>query len=204
MSAAEAPSPVQAAVAGLAIVWRPLRELQPYIHNARRHPDRQIAKLRNSLKRFGWTTALGVAGSELVTGHGRLAAALELAQRDETIPHAPDKWLAPTVDLSHLSEPDRRAYRIADNRIATDAGWDVDLLRIELKALEATGFDLALTGFVQADLGILLGAKQDANRQRLQAGMKYQVIVECDTEQAQADLVERLRAEGITCKPMML
>jgi len=131
----------------------------PYARNARTHTPIQLQKLRASLARFGWTTPMLTAGNAMIAGHARLAAAIAMRDAGEPIPNNPDPSRGPTIDLSHLSVADRRAYVVADNRLALDAGWDMELLRAEFDDLKLGGYDLAATGFDAGEIGdILKGA----------------------------------------------
>lgn len=137
----------------LEIVYRPLKELEPYANNARAHTPAQIEKLRASLVRFGWANPMLVAGKQMIAGHARLKAAIAMAEAGQKIARHDDPWVGPTVDLSHLSVAERRAYVLADNRLAEEAIWDHDLLRIEFEALAVEpSFDLTLTGFNSAEI----------------------------------------------------
>lgn len=112
-------------------------DLIPYARNSRTHSDAQIAKLAASIKEFGFLNPVIVDGyNGIIAGHGRILAAQKLGLE-----------AVPTIEADHLTEAQRRAYIIADNRLALDAGWDDELLRIELGDLDAEGFDLSLTGF---------------------------------------------------------
>ena len=118
----------------------PTDSLIPYVRNARTHSPAQVDKIAASIREFGFLNPIITDGqSGIVAGHGRVMAAQKLGL--DTLP---------TIDAAHLTEAQRRAYVLADNRTALDAGWDNDLLKIELQDLDAAGFDLALTGF---DLG---------------------------------------------------
>ena len=122
--------------------------LAPYARNARTHSDEQVAQIAASIREFGWTNPILVDGTNgVIAGHGRLLAARKLGLTE-----------VPVIELVHLSETQKRAYVIADNRLAEAAGWDDDLLRVELADLRADGFDLALTGFDAAELDTLLTA----------------------------------------------
>src|SRR6266511_3862755 len=124
----------------------PVARLKPYAKNARTHSDDQIAKIAASLVEFGWTAPVMVADDgEIVAGHGRLLAAQHLGLNE-----------VPIIRLSHLTPEQVRAYRIANNRLSELSGWDDELLAAELHALNAAGFDLALTGFEAEDLDRLL------------------------------------------------
>ena len=112
-------------------------DLIPYARNSRTHSDAQVAKLAASIKEFGFLNPVIVDGENgIIAGHGRILAAQKLGLE-----------AVPTIEADHLTEAQRRAYVIADNRLALDAGWDDELLRIELGDLDAEGFDLSLTGF---------------------------------------------------------
>src|SRR5947208_3215933 len=114
-----------------------VRSLRPYPHNARRHSKGQIKQIADSITRFGFNNPVLIADNgEIVAGHGRLAAAKLLGL--ETVP---------TLRLSHLTEAERRAYVIADNKLALNAGWDRGMLAIELQGLIDLDFDVELTGF---------------------------------------------------------
>lgn len=122
-------------------------ELVPYQNNPRTHSDAQIVKIVRSIEQFGFTNPILTDGDAgVIAGHGRLIAAMKLGL--ETVP---------TIELKHLTAAQRRAYVIADNRLAEDAGWDDDLLRLELGDLRDMGFDLDLTGFDPMEIDKLFG-----------------------------------------------
>ena len=130
----------------------PLDRLVPYARNARTHSDEQIAQIAASMVEFGWTNPILVdAAGNVIAGHGRLLAAAQLGL-DE----------APVVILDHLTEAQRRAYVIADNKLALNAGWDDAQLAAELHRLNGDGFDLSLIGFSKAELDELMAPLEDA------------------------------------------
>lgn len=141
----------------LEVVYRPLKSLKPYAKNARQHPRPAIERIKGSLAKFGWTNPMLVADGSMIAGHGRLQAALELAEEGVEIPRLFDKWTGPTIDLSHLTPTERRAYVIADNKLPELSLWDQDILAEELGALNEDGFDLGLIGFDDQALAELLG-----------------------------------------------
>jgi ParB-like chromosome segregation protein Spo0J/ribosomal protein S18 acetylase RimI-like enzyme len=141
----------------LRVVYRPLRDLVPYTRNARTHTADQVNKIKASLVAFGWTNPMLIAGNDMIAGHARLRAAIALAEQGTAIKRNADPWSGPTIDLSHLDDNERRAYIIADNRLAEDAGWDRDLLQIDMSELRVSGFDLSLTGFAGLEIDVLLG-----------------------------------------------
>jgi hypothetical protein len=124
----------------------PLVQLLPYAANARTHSDEQVAQIAASIVAFGFVNPVLVdEAGVLIAGHGRVLAAKKLGL--ET---------APAIRLGHLSEAQARAYRLADNQIALNAGWDAAMLRAELLDLDAMGFDMNLVGFNQADLTAMM------------------------------------------------
>lgn len=123
----------------------PIEKLVPYVNNARTHSPEQINKLRSSIREFGFINPVIIDRDfGVIAGHGRI-----LAAKEEKI----DK--VPCVFADHLSEAQKKAYIIADNRMAMDAGWDEELLRVEIEALQAEAFDLSLTGFDEKELSKL-------------------------------------------------
>lgn len=132
-------------------LW-PLDRLVPYDRNPRTHSEEQIAQIAASIAEFGFLNPVLVdTNNGIIAGHGRLQAARKLA-----LP------VVPVVVLDHLTEAQRRAYVIADNKLALNAGWDDDLLRGELEALESDGFDVNLTGFSDEELADLLDGDPSA------------------------------------------
>ena len=131
-------------------LW-PLERLKPYEKNARTHSPAQVDKLVASIREFGFTNPILVDGNDgIIAGHGRLIAARQA-----------DMKLVPVVVLTHLTDAQRRAYVIADNRLALDAGWDDDLLAAELSDLQDHGYDLELTGFNDDEIADLLDGLDD-------------------------------------------
>ena len=130
----------------LAIAWRPLGELIPYARNPRTHSDAQVAQIAASIREFGWTNPVLVDGANgIIAGHGRVLAARKLGLER-----------VPVIELAHMSEAQKRAYVLADNQLALNAGWDEALLRLELADLSELGFDLGLIGFAEGELERLL------------------------------------------------
>jgi DNA modification methylase len=125
--------------------------LRPYARNARTHSRKQLRQIADSITRFGFTNPVLISDDdEIIAGHGRVEAAKLLGL--ETVP---------TLRLSHLNEAERRAYVLADNKLALNAGWDQDLLAIELQALIDLDFDVSLTGFSTAEIDLTLdGARE--------------------------------------------
>lgn len=138
----------------LKIVYRPLQELSPYAHNARTHSTEQVAQLVESIKQFGWTNPVLIdEKGEIIAGHGRVMAA-EMLKMDSV----------PVIVLSGLTDEQKKAYRLADNRLPMNAGWDEDLLRMELSDLINADFDVSLTGFIPTEIDELLTDVLPGNR----------------------------------------
>ena len=129
----------------------PIEKLVPYVNNARTHSPEQINKLRSSLREFGFINPVIIDRDfGVIAGHGRI-----LAAKEEGIAEVP------CVFADHLTEAQKKAYIIADNRMALDAGWDEELLRVEIEALQAEAFDLSLTGFDEKELSDLFKDEAD-------------------------------------------
>jgi DNA modification methylase len=121
----------------LAVEYRSLESLIPYARNSRTHSDAQVAQIAASIREFGWTNPVLVDGENgIIAGHGRLLAARKLGLKR-----------VPVIELGHLTDAQKRAYVIADNQLAMNAGWDLDLLKLEVAELGEAGFDLDLLGF---------------------------------------------------------
>ena len=127
-----------------------VKDLIPYANNSRTHSDAQVAQIAASIKEFGWTNPILVDGEKgIIAGHGRLLAARKL-NMDEV----------PVIKISHLTPTQKKALVIADNKLAMNAGWDTELLTIELDELLADGFALELLGFDKDELDALLAPEQ--------------------------------------------
>jgi len=127
------------------VVMTRVGDLTPYARNARTHSDAQVAQIAASIKEFGWTNPILVDGEKgLIAGHGRLAAARKLGMEE-----------VPVIELTHLSETQKKALILADNKLALNAGWDAELLNLELEELELEGVDLNLVGFGEEERNAL-------------------------------------------------
>ena len=129
----------------------PVGKLVPYVNNARTHSPEQVMKLRSSLREFGFVNPVIIDRDfNVIAGHGRL-----LAAKEEGIAEIP------CVFADHLTEAQKKAYILADNRMAMDAGWDEELLRVEIEALQGADFDVSLTGFDEKELADLFATDSD-------------------------------------------
>ena len=126
-------------------------DLVPYARNSRTHGDAQVAQIAASIREFGFTNPVLIdADGGIIAGHGRVLAARKLGLSE-----------VPCIRLGHLTEAQRRAYIIADNKLALNAGWDDELLALELGELHAADFDMALLGFDASELSIKMGMGAD-------------------------------------------
>jgi ParB-like chromosome segregation protein Spo0J len=121
----------------LQIHYRPVESLVPYARNAKQHTDTQVAQIAASIREFGWGAPILVDGkNNVIAGHGRLLAARKLGMSE-----------VPVVPMDHLTDIQRRALILADNKIGENASWEDELLGLELAELQSSGFDLGITGF---------------------------------------------------------
>jgi ParB-like chromosome segregation protein Spo0J len=138
-----APPPVAPnTIQPMAIEPMPVAKLRPYAGNARTHSKKQIRQIADSIRRFGFTNPVLIGrDGEIIAGHGRVEAAKLIGMES-----------VPTMRLAHLDAAQRRAYVLADNKLALNAGWDQELLAIELQGLMALDFDIEVTGFSAAEI----------------------------------------------------
>ena len=137
----------------LKIKYRSTASLIPYVRNARKHSKKQVQQIADSIQKFGFNNPILVtADGKVIAGHGRLAAAKKLGLKE-----------VPTVCIDHLTEEERRAYILADNKIALNSSYDNELLALELEELAELGFDLGLTGFSTAEIDLVLDAAKEAD-----------------------------------------
>lgn len=184
------------------IVHQRVDALVPYARNSRTHSDEQVAQIAASIREFGFTNPVLVDDQGgIVAGHGRVLAAKQIGM--DTVP---------TICVGWLSEKQRRAYVIADNQLALNAGWDDAVLASELDDLLAEDFDLQLIGFDPETLDdILAGANNDsaagAEPAETSAGINYQekfaVLVDCKNESDQRRVFDKLTTDGLSCKVLV-
>ena len=129
-----------------------INKLVPYVNNARTHSPEQITKLRSSLREFGFVNPVLIDREfNVLAGHGRIAAAKEEGIKE-----------VPCVFVEHLSEAQKKGYILADNKLALDAGWDDELLKVEMESLQEMGFDIGMTGFDEMEIADLFKEDTDA------------------------------------------
>jgi DNA modification methylase len=161
-----------------AIELRPPRSLRPSPANARSHPRKQIKQIAQSIERFGFTSPVLIDDDDhILAGHGRVEAAKLLGLK-----------AVPTIKISHLNEAERRAYMLADNKLALNAGWDQAVLALELQGLMDFDFDVSLTGFSLAELDFALDAAREADPKRPSAGADQLPLMSTDAVSQKGDL----------------
>ena len=135
----------------LKIIYKKTAELLPYARNARTHSDSQVAQLAASIKEFGFNNPVAIdADGMILCGHGRVMAAQRLGMDQ-----------VPTVCLAHLTDIQKKAYILADNKLALNAGWDNDMLKVELEDLKFSNFDLDLVGFSTEELDEIMNQNEE-------------------------------------------
>ena len=174
------------------IETRLVADLIPYAANSRTHSDAQVAQIAASIKEFGWTNPILIDGDNtIIAGHGRLLAARKLGIEE-----------VPAIILDHLSKAQQRALVIADNQLALNAGWDIDMLKAEIEDLKLEDFDLGLLGFDDKFLDDIfsdeLPEQKEADEQSVDA--VFEVAVTCKNEEEQERVFEMLTTEGFQCR----
>src|SRR5436190_4882069 len=145
-------APANTVDTSLKVEMLPVEALRPYANNARTHSKKQTRQIAKSIERFGFCNPVLIDDrGEIIAGHGRVAAAKLLGIS-----------VVPTVRLSHLTETEKRAYILADNRLAEKAGWNREILAIELQALIDLDFEVELTGFETAEIDLCLEEASEA------------------------------------------
>ncbi len=176
----------------LSIEHRKVDDLIPYARNARTHDYEQVAQIAASIREFGWTNPVLIDGDNgIIAGHGRLLAAYKLNMKE-----------VPVIVLTHLSETQRRAYVLADNKLALNAGWDDELLEVELTELKDLGFDLELVGFDEKEINKIFGAglEENASPGDVVGGDRHLLMIEYDSEQELQAAYEEQTQRGANCK----
>lgn len=162
-----------------------IEALIPYARNAKKHSDEQVAQIAASIREFGFNAPVLVDGQNgIIAGHGRVLAARKLEL---------DK--VPCIRLTHLTETQRRAYILADNRLSElGGGWDDEMLGIELADLKEEQFDIDLTGFSEAP------DSEPEEKAETKISACFEVIAECEHEQEQQMVYNFLEEKGIKCR----
>ena len=179
----------------LKIAYRKPADLIPYARNARTHGDTQVSQIAASIKEFGFNQPILLDGDNgIIAGHGRWQAAMKLGLTE-----------IPTIDLSHLSPSQKKAYIIADNKLALNSGWDESLLELEIQELREVGFDIELLAFdpselksVDVDYSVLEDEEIDDQLDEMSKGVRKAIQIEFEPEHyAEAtELVKWWREQG--------
>lgn len=166
-------------------------ELCKYEANSRTHSAEQIEQIIRSINEFGFTNPLLIdENNTIIAGHGRLEAALKLGL-DEL----------PCIVVDGLSEAQRAALVIADNKIALNAGWDIGILQAQFEMLKGCDFDLTLTGFGLDEIEDFMPDElPEAFFGENASGTVFEVIVSCDSKEEQESLIKKLKKQGLTCR----
>ncbi len=171
-----------------------IEKLIPYARNSRIHSDEQVAQIAASIKEFGWTNPILVDGEAgIIAGHGRLAAARKLGLKK-----------IPVIELSHLSPTQKKALIIADNKLALNAGWDNDLLSLEIEELNLEGFDIELLGFNKTEIDKLFENENDDEKIKeiSDDGNRNLLLIETISEIELQKLFDEMKERGYECKIM--
>ena len=177
----------------LTIDYRKTGELIPYINNSRTHSEQQVQQVAASIKEFGFTNPILIdEGSGIIAGHGRLQAA-QMMGMDEV----------PTITLEGLTEAQTKAYVIADNQLALNASWDLDILNIEMESLLEFDFDFKITGFdsipeIEANIDYSILGEDDSELDAMAKGVRkaIQIEFEPDHYEEASELVKFWRSQG--------
>lgn len=177
------------------IEYKKADSLIPYANNSRTHSDAQVAQVAASIREFGFTNPILIdERNGIIAGHGRLMAANKLGL-DEV----------PTIMLNGLSDAQRKAYVIADNKLALNSSWDMDLLKLELESLSELNLDLSLLGFDEIELADMFDdSNADVELKEESYSELFNVIIECSDESDQEKVFNRLDGEGYKCRVQSL
>lgn len=173
---------------------RPLTDLIPYAQNARMHSPEQVKQIVASIQEWGWTNPVLIdENGQIIAGHGRVLAAQKLKIAD-----------VPVMVARGWTETQKRAYVLADNQLALNGSWDEAILRLELDDLKVAGADLDLIGFSEKDMLRLLGdGTKDADTTPQMNGLEFRVVLDCEGEDHQKELLQRFEQEGLKCRALI-
>ncbi|OCG45697.1 hypothetical protein A9G34_00945 [Gilliamella sp. Choc4-2] len=183
----------------LKITYKKVSDLKKHIKNSRTHSDDQIQQIINSIIEFGWTNPILIDENDImIAGHGRLDAAEKLNLDN-----------IPCVVLSGLTDVQKKAYLIADNQLALNAGWDFDILQSEIADLSLSDFDVSLLGFSDTELNKLLDNNnlyEESNHDLSEKSLENKIIVEIEvaTEKEQEQLYNEMTERGYACRLLTL
>ena len=182
----------------LSIEYKRVDGLIPYVNNSRTHSDEQVTQVAASIKEFGFTNPILIdENNGIIAGHGRLMAAKKLKLEQ-----------VPTITLKGLTDAQRKAYVIADNKLALNAEWDFDLLKIEIESLQEDDFKLDLLGFDVDELNGILGFDDIAEEDEEEPEQDYEdnykeqygVIIMCKSAEEQEKVFNKMQQNGYEVK----
>ena len=174
--------------------YLPISKLSAYELNSRTHSKEQIGQIAASISEFGFTNPVLIdQDNGIIAGHGRVEAAKQIGMNE-----------VPCIRLSHLTEAQRKAYVIADNKLALNAGWDDELLKSEIEALRDLDFDINLLGFDSIELGKMFDEPEESELKEETYSEVFNVIIECKDEDEQEKVFNRLDTEGYKCRVQSL
>lgn len=172
-------------------IWD-VEKLKPYENNARTHSEKQIGEIARSIETFGFNNPVLVDSKEgIIAGHGRLMAAKRLGIKE-----------VPVIVLDHLTEKQKKAFIIADNKITANAGWDNDILAIEIENLKLEDFDLDVLGFSPEEMKDLFPEvkMEDIDGGYVTPEEQYIVSIECGHEKEMQQIYDEMTARGFKCR----
>ena len=174
----------------IAIQYKKTADLEPYARNSRTHSKEQIDQIIKSINEFGWTNPILISEkNDIIAGHGRVLAAQKIGMIE-----------VPCIQLNNLTEIQRRAYVMADNKLALNASWDDELLKLELHALDEADFDLSIVGFDASELSTImfddLISSDDQDDEEQNYSIQYNIVFDDESQQnAWFEFVKKLREE---------
>lgn len=172
----------------LKIKYKPIVDLIPYARNSRTHSEAQVAQIAASIKEFGWTNPVLLDGENgIIAGHGRVMAAQKLGEKE-----------VPTIELANMTENQRKAYIIADNKLALNAGWDDAMLALEIDDLKDAGYNLELTGFDLKEFELKDDEDKEGNSPIDES--RNLLMIECEGERELEKLFAEMQERGFECK----
>jgi len=179
----------------LSIKYKSTGELIPYINNSRTHSEQQVQQVAASIKEFGFTNPILIdEESGIIAGHGRLQAA-QLLNLDEV----------PTIALKGITEAQKKAYVIADNKLALNSGWDFELLKVELENI-ANEIDISVLGFDDQELANIIDGLNEEPPELKEESYEsvFNIVVKCNDETHQERVYNELESKGYECQVQSL
>ena len=172
---------------------RMISSLIPDERNTRTHSESQVEQLAASMREWGWTNPVLVDETGMIiAGHGRVLAAQKLGLAD-----------APVMTARGWTPAQKQAYAIADNKLALNAGWDMEKLAVGLADLQGVGFDLRLVGFSDKEFDKMFEQEKEPNVEPRLNGLSYAVIIRCKDEDDQLRVLEQMEQQGLKCEALI-